>query len=71
MSLLDKAKAVKVERKRSNKITAEHIELAIAWMADEVNSWQVYQALGNKSPQYKLAVWLKEAYNRGLITIVK
>lgn len=70
-TLLEKAKAVKVERKRSNKITSEQIEVAIAWMRGEVNSWQVMQALGHKSPQYLLARWLQEAYNRGYIVIAK
>lgn len=49
LSLLDTAKSVKQLRKNGISITPEHIELALAWVKDEVSLTQVSAALKCKS----------------------
>lgn len=71
-SLLDKAKEVKRSDKRLNKVSYEQIELALAWMQDEVSLTQAATALGvvgTGSISYKLALWLREAYRAGIIKV--
>ena len=46
MSLLAKAKKIKTQT--PDKLTEEHIELALAWAHDEVTLKQVSDALGDK-----------------------
>ena len=68
-TLLEKALAAPLARKRSNKVTQEDIDLAFGWLTDRVSLHQVQAAYNGKSPQYKLAAIIKEAYNRGLIDL--
>ena len=72
-TLLEKAKAVKMGR-RDTIITDEHVELALAWIRDEVNLSQINVAL-KKSRQsgnvlYKMATSLREAHRQGKIKII-
>lgn len=67
MSLLEKAKAIKTSSRRT---TEEEIDLAFAWLRDEVSSIQVAKAYGKKSVcLYRTAKAIKEAFNQGKIKI--
>ena len=70
MSLLEKAKSF--HSRRHPKSSHEDIELAFAWLKDEVNGPQLAAAYGVKSGSamvYKMATALKLAYQQGLIQI--
>jgi hypothetical protein len=69
-SLLDKAKETKT-RKRSD-ATEEEIELALAWLADEVSIGQLNKALDKAAGAgaYSwLASTLREAYRNGILVV--
>ena len=70
-SLLDKALNIKVQR-ATKRVSDEEVELALAWMMDEVSLNQVRLALGNKEtsqPYALLANAIKTAFSNGLITV--
>lgn len=71
-TLLQRAKKVPIN-KRKIVVTDEHIELALAWLRDEVALRQMNIVLmkPNQSGNvlYGTAVALREAYRRGKITI--
>ena len=74
-TLLEKAKATKVNRRLGSKVTDEHIELAFGWLRGEVRLTQMNKAL-EKNPQrgnvlYFVATCLKVAYEQGKIKIIK
>ena len=66
MRLIDKAKATKVRKGNAKDITSEDVELAIAWVRDEVTYSQVCSAYdlkkGSASVYSKLARSLKEGF---------
>lgn len=72
-TLLEKAKSAKCQGSPKYKITDEHIELAIAWMKDEIRFKQLNVALGKPVNSgnilYSVAIWLREAYRNGKINI--
>ena len=71
-SLLEKALTAKRPDKRLERITPEEIELALAWLQDEVTLTQVAYALGMKGPGNavsRMAVIIREAYRAGLIKV--
>jgi len=71
-TLLQRAKAVKVNS-RHRVISDEYIDLALAWIRDEIGLTQVNVVLGKKreggNSLYGIAVWLREAYRNGKIII--
>lgn len=67
-SLLERAKAQKIEQSRKGQdITDEHIEVAIAWLKDEINPTQIQKAMGRTNSVSSLGLWVREAYRRGFI----
>lgn len=73
MSLLEKAKASKIH-KHDGKIDREKVEVAVAFMKDEVSLGQIAEAMGTRgkqSVQARLSLWCREAYRIGLITETK
>ena len=71
MSLLEKAQNHK-SSKSLKYITNEDIELAVAWLNDEINGVQIAAAYGAKSGSaltYRMASALKRAYKEGLLVI--
>jgi hypothetical protein len=74
MSLLQEALSLQKKQKHdAGKVyTAQQVELALAWLKDEVSYTpvKVVMELGEGSNVYNfLAVALREAYRRGLINI--
>ena len=72
MSLLEKAKAHKTKKAHAQ-VNNEDIELAFAWLHDEVNTVQIgaaYSGTAGSSMVYKMAIALKAAYKKGLLKIV-
>jgi hypothetical protein len=70
MTLLNKAKGFK--SKIITKVTDEDIELALAWLRNEINSIQVFIAYDRKpgsAMMYRIASSLKAAYQKGSIKI--
>jgi len=71
-TLLQKAKKVKM-RHRKIIVTDEHIELALAWVKDDITLTQVNLALNKPrdtgNTLYALAVYIREAYRKGQIKI--
>lgn len=71
-TLLQKAKEIEPKKTKYN-IKDEHIELAFAWLNDEVTNKQINFILGKKSSGgnalYAVAVWLREAYRQGKLKI--
>ena len=70
MSLLDKALAVERIARKNCVITAEHMELAVAWLRDDINLKQVERALalGGSQPPYSfLARVIRQAFAQGLL----
>ena len=70
MTLLKKAKEFK--SKQIVKVHDEDIELALAWLKNEVNSTQISVAYDRKpgsAMMYRVAVALKAAYQKGSIKI--
>ena len=73
MSLLEKANAHKSKKKHIGS-RDEEIELAFAWLRNEVNGVQVSVAYGVKNGSavtYRIATALKSAYEKGLIKIIE
>ena len=71
-TLLQKAKEFKVKNRRENSFSDEDMELAIAWIKNEITAKQVGNAWSMKIPTsitYRLANTLRFAYMRGKITI--
>lgn len=68
MSLLEKAKEVRT--KKSVPATEEEIELALAWVREEVTLYQIAQAYGKTSGTgnvyIRLAIALREYVKRNL-----
>lgn len=73
LSLLDKARNAQIRRQPIIDVTPEMIDLAIAWLQDEVTTAQVGVALKANPAHtlYKLAVIIREAYRNGVITATK
>ena len=74
-TLLEKAKNVPA-RKRKSRPTDEEIELALAWLKDEITTSQVnfaYSESGKKNTTYlyNITMALKEAYIKGKLKITK
>lgn len=71
-TLLEQAKEIKVKRSyATGKITGEEIELAMAWMKDDIRLVQINKLLGYRTNTghtlYKIACWIREGYRRGKI----
>ena len=66
--LLKKALATKMKIRTRN-ISIQDIELALAWMRDEVTGVQAAAALGlgSSSVQMWFGIRLREAYRRGML----
>ncbi len=77
MTLLDKAKEKPLIRVKKNtaktEVLREEVEVAIAWLNDEISLGQTAHALqlgATGSPIYgRLALILREAHRRNIITI--
>lgn len=71
-TLLQQAKEIKVLKRRV-RVSDEHIELAIAWMKDEIGLGQINIVMGQKisggNVLYNISVWLREAYRKGIIKV--
>ncbi len=67
MSLLEKVKGIPLSISRKSNITAEHAEVAVAWLNGEIAHKQIAKAVGKATPP--IALWLKEAHRLGLIKI--
>ena len=71
-TLLEKAKKVKY-KKRRGAATNEEIELALAWIKDEVITRQVAEAMGQNAVSgrvlYRLSICLKRAYEQGKLKV--
>lgn len=76
-TILEKAKKVSVYEKTYRKISVEEgIEVVLAWLRDEIGITQINVAMGNKNKYsgnvlYLIASWLRAAYRRGKIKIIK
>jgi len=72
-TLLQKAKEVKTHKKGRLVVGNEEIELAFAWLRDEVDLRQMSAVLGvsytGGSSLYRVSVFLKEAYKQGKLKI--
>ena len=69
-TLLEKAKEIPTRKRGTKTITIEQIEVAIAWMADEITLTQATQVLQYDSPGScvsRLSLILREAYRNGFI----
>lgn len=68
-TLLEKAKEVKLRYRTRTDYSKEEIELAIAWMKDEIRVGQVGKVLGKGSTAigYRLAMLIRAAYRQGKI----
>lgn len=77
MSLLDRAKAVVIQRRRGPKVCGEDIDLALAWARGEIAISQVsavYSRSGkpsNNNAYVKLAFALGHAVQAGRLTEAK
>ena len=72
-SLLERALEVKRPDKRLKDITAEEIEVSLAWLADEVSLTQIATVMGMKGPGHavsRMAICIREAYRLGFLKIV-
>lgn len=75
MSLLEEALTLEekvTNRRKVNQYSAEEVELALAWLKDEVtySTLQVVAELPSGAGAYAfLAIAVREAYRRGLINI--
>ena len=76
MTLLDEAKKLKTTKRID--VSDEKIELALAWLKDEIGISAICRVCKpNKGVNYSgnmlysIAVWLREAYRKGLIKIKK
>jgi len=74
MTLLENAKKVPTHQHMNppSKDQEEKMELALAWIKEEITGKQVCLALGYKngsSHLYNMAIALKRAYREGLIEI--
>ena len=74
-TLLQKAQKIGSKKNIPKETTDEHLELAFAWLKDEIGLRQISAVIGvsytGGSSLYRIAVYLKEAYKRGLIKIKK
>ena len=72
-SLLEKAKSVPTKNRVRSALSDEEIELAIAWLNDEVTLTQAATAMGYKSGGAwvaRVALLLREAFRTGIIKVV-
>lgn len=70
--LVKKAKEYKLRPKRGRDIGQNEIDLALAWLRDEVSYVQCTKVIGSTSNVYsRLALALQRAYDRGQIEIKK
>jgi hypothetical protein len=73
MTLLEKAKSIVSKKTRRNDISDEQIELALAWLKEDITSTQFTLAMGAKKASmnnlYRVALILREAYYKGFIKI--
>ncbi len=75
MTLLEKAKAIGHRSSTKHVITPEKIELAIAYIKNEITMTQIAKVLSdNKTSNtgnimYFIPILLKEAYKQGLIKV--
>lgn len=67
LSLLERAKALPVRKNRNNRITSDEIELAVAWLQDEVSLSNAAIAMNTThgSAINRIALALREAYQQG------
>lgn len=74
LTLLDRAKAHSPKPGRPSKTTTpEELDLAYAWLRDEVSNVQIAAAYGienGQAPLYRLANAIRAAYRAGNLKIV-
>jgi len=75
-ALLEQVKSKKGSKRQPPEITNEHIEVALAWLKDEVTRSQMSKVFSPKASNsgnilYKVALWLQEAYKKGKLEIKK
>lgn len=74
ITLLEKAKAIKLEKRKIKSYSDEEIKLVLAWLEDEITMTQAAKALGYGSPAnigYSFARMLKATYQQGKLQIKK
>jgi hypothetical protein len=72
MTLLEKAKKFRRTKRWETDISDEKIELALAWLKDEVSTSQVSYTIrgyATGSIVYQLAIWLRHARRQGRLEI--
>lgn len=70
MSLLEKAREIPIRRRGAEGVTVEEIELALAWMKDEITLTQIARVMNHKGPGTtvsRISILLREAYRKGMI----
>jgi len=74
LTLLEKAKKVKVQTTKKLEVTKEHRDLAIAWLTSEITLSQLNVALGKDrrsgNALSAIPVYLREAYRHDQIKII-
>lgn len=74
-SLVDKAKNTEPRTLFKDDITPEHVDLAVAWTKNEINSKQFTSALGSEANSgnyaYKAAIFIRQGVLKGWISIIK
>lgn len=74
-TLLEQAKEIKIRTRTYKKIEDEEIELALAWMKDEITIKQLngvsLKLKSSGNALYRVAIVLKEAYRKGKLVIKK
>ena len=70
--LLDKAKSLGRKPKEHN-VSSDEIEIALAWVRDEITMAQISRALNTSYPAAaaKMANCLKTAYRAGILKLAK
>lgn len=66
-TLLRRIKAAPVEQQRKQAINSEFVEVAVAWMKDEINPIQYQKVTGKPLYYNAIAMALRHAYRKGII----
>jgi HD superfamily phosphodiesterase len=71
-SLVERAKSLPVNQRKGD-TSKEEMDLAIAWMKDEVTITQVAKVTSTtaSSSFAKMGAWLRDAYREGKIRVVE
>ena len=72
MTLLDEIKKAPA-RKSHLSVSQEQVEIALAWIKDEITMSQIAKTIGRNSAStaWKLLMWIRSGVRQGLIEIKK